>query len=381
MEYRDYYRILGVPRTASQAEIKKAFRKLARQHHPDRNPDDKGAEKRFKDVNEAHAVLSDPEKRKQYDVLGANWDQFQRTGGGRSAGDPFGSGGPYAGFNFGGPGPGPGQAGNIRYEFRTSGGGDGGFSDFFRTFFAGATAGASSGRASASAAGTSGAGAGARSGRGRGATGAGPTFEEILAGMGLETDGSTHQPAGTRGATSEGRARPSSRARSELEAPTELTLEEAFHGTTRVVEVEGKRYEVTIPRGVDAGSRVRLSGKGPGGRDVVVSVRVRPHPVYTRRGADLERELPITLREAMLGGEVRVATLKGRIALTVPPGTQNGRTFRLTGQGMPRMKGGDAGDLYVRIRVVLPTSVDDDAREAARRFLDLIDQPDPRATT
>jgi len=380
VEYRDYYQTLGVPRTASQAEIKKAFRKLAREHHPDRNPDDKGAEKRFKDVNEAHAVLSDPEKRKQYDVLGANWDQFQQTGGGRSAGDPFGPGGPYAGFNFGGTGRGPRQAGNIRYEFRTSGAGDGGFSDFFRTFFSGASAGASSGRASASAAGA-GAGAGGRSGRSRGATGAGPTFEEILAGMGLETDGAVQRPAGTRGATSQGRARPASRARSELEAPTELTLEEAFHGTTRVVEVEGKRYEVTIPRGVDAGSRVRLSGKGPGGRDVVVSVRVRPHPVYTRRGADLERELPITLREALLGGEVRVATLKGRIALTVPPGTQNGRTFRLTGQGMPRMKGGNAGDLYARIRVVLPTSLDDDAVAAARRFLDQVDQPDPRATT
>ncbi len=380
MEYRDYYQILGVPRTASQAEIKKAFRKLAREHHPDRNPGDKGAERRFKDVNEANAVLSDPDKRKQYDVLGANWDQFQRTGGGRGGGDPFGPGGPFAGFNAGGAGPRAGQSGNIRYEFRTSGGGDGGFSDFFRMFFSGAAAGASSGRASANAAGTTGVGGG-RGGRGRRGAAAGPALEDILAGMGLDADSVAYQPASARGATTQDQARPASRARSELEAPTELTLEEAFHGTTRVVEVEGKRYEVTIPRGVDSGSRVRLSGKGPGGRDVVVTVRVRPHPVYTRRGADLERELPITLREALLGGEVRVATLKGRIALTIPAGTQNGKTFRLTGQGMPRMKGGDAGDLYVRIRVVLPTSLDDDAKAAAGRFLDRVEQPDPRATT
>lgn len=123
MEYRDYYQILGVPRTATQAEVKKAFRKLAREHHPDRNPGDKGAEKRFKDLNEANAVLSDPEKRKQYDTLGANWDQFQRAGGG-GGGDPFGPGGPFAGYGGAGAGGG-GRQGNVRYEFRTAGGGEG----------------------------------------------------------------------------------------------------------------------------------------------------------------------------------------------------------------------------------------------------------------
>jgi DnaJ-class molecular chaperone len=178
---------------------------------------------------------------------------------------------------------------------------------------------------------------------------------------------------GGRGAGTRGRGRP------EVEAPAELSLEEAYHGTTRLVEVEGRRFEVRIPRGADTGSRVRLSGKGPEGSDVVVAVRVRPHDVYTRRGADLERELPVTLREALLGAEVRVTTLKGRILLTIPAGTQNGRTFRLTGQGMPRMKGDGAGDLYLRVRVVLPTSLDDKAKAAAQRFLDLVDQPDPRA--
>ncbi len=334
MEYRDYYEILGVPRSASQADIKKAFRKLARTHHPDRNPGDKAAERRFKDVNEANAVLSDPDKRKQYDLLGANWDQYQQSGaGGRGGADPFAPGGPFADFGGFGARGGAGAAGGARYEFRTAGGsGDAGFSDFFRMFFSGAAAGAQ-------------AQAGARGG-------AAPK-------TGLS-----------------GRERPS---RAELEAPTDMSLEEAFHGTTRLVEVEGKRYEVQLPRGVDTGSRVRLSGKGPNGRDVVVAVRVRPHEIYQRRGADLERELPITLREALMGAEVPVQTLKGRILLTIPAGTQAGRTFRLTGQGMPRLKDAGTGDLYLKVRVVLPATLSDGARDAANRFLDLVDQPDPRS--
>jgi curved DNA-binding protein len=366
MEYRDYYEILGVPRSASQAEIKKAFRKQARESHPDRHPGDTTAEKRFKDVNEAHAVLSDPDKRKQYDTLGANWEQFQRAGG-QGGQDPFGPGSPFAGFaGFGSQG-GAGQAGNVHYEFRTAGAGDPGFSDFFRMFFSGAAAGAgaATGRRDAAA---------ERAGR-RASTGGGGSLEDILAEMGI--DGSS---VGQGEAGRAPRAGSRTRARTDLEAPTELTLEEAFHGTTRLVEIEGKRYEVKIPRGADTGTRVRLSGKGPDGRDVVVTVRIRPHAVYTRRGADLERELPVTLREALLGAEVPVTTLKGRILLTIPAGTQPGRTFRLTGQGMPRMKGGGTGDLYLRVKVILPAGLGDEARAAAGRFLDVVDQPDPRAT-
>jgi curved DNA-binding protein len=359
MEYRDYYEILGVPRSASQAEIKKAFRKLARQHHPDRNPGDSAAEKRFKDVNEANAVLSDADKRKQYDTLGANWDQFQGTGGGaRGGADPFGPGGPFAGY--GSAGGGAGAQGNVRYEFRTAGAGDGGFSDFFRTFFAGASEGAAGTRDAA----------GERMARRTGRPGV--RFEDILGDMGL---------GGTGGGAAAGNGRSTAARPPEIEAPAELTLEEAYHGTQRLLEVEGKRYEVQIPRGVDTGSRVRLSGKGPNGRDLVVTVKMRPHDIYTRRGADLERELPVTLREALLGAEVPVATLKGRLLLTIPPGTQAGRTFRLTGQGMPRMKDGGTGDLYVKVRVVLPTTLDEQQTKAARAFLDLVDQPDPRATT
>jgi curved DNA-binding protein len=366
MEYRDYYEILGVPRSATQAEIKKAFRKLAREHHPDRNPGDTTAEQRFKDVNEANAVLSDADKRKQYDVLGANWDRFQQAGG--RGGDPFGPGGPFAGWSGAGGGAGAagsqGEAGGIRYEFRTAGGGgDAGFSDFFRMFFSGATAGARAGRAGASG----------------GA--AGVSFEDILGELNRNAGDGAARPGGAPSGRTSGRGRAANTVRPVIEAPADVSLEEAFHGTQRLLEIEGKRYEVQLPRGVDTGSRIKLSGKGPNGSDVVVAVKVRPHDVYTRRGADLERELPVTLREALLGAEVPVTTLKGRLLLTIPAGTQPGRTFRLTGQGMPRMKGDGAGDLYLKIKVVLPTRLPDEAADAARTFLDLVDQPDPRATT
>ncbi len=162
------------------------------------------------------------------------------------------------------------------------------------------------------------------------------------------------------------------------EAIAEITLEEAYHGTTRRVDVEGKHLEVKIPKGADDGTRVRLTGKAPGGGDLFVVVRLLPHPIFKRRGADLERELPLRLGEALLGGEVPVRTLKGKILLTIPAGTQPGRTFRLSGQGMPRLGATGHGDLYARARLVLPTDLTDEAREAAAHAIDLIDQPDPR---
>ncbi|HET9520173.1 MAG TPA: J domain-containing protein [Candidatus Limnocylindrales bacterium] len=343
MDYQDYYQTLGLPRTASQAEIKKAFRRLAREHHPDAKPGDSAAERRFKQVNEAHAVLSDPEKRKKYDMLGANWDAYSHA----DPGGAYAGGNPFAGFAGGGR---SGQAGGVRYEFRTAGGGE--FSDFFRTFFAADEAPAGSGR-------------------GRTA-GGGPTFEEILGQMGIDD-------SLPRGGSRAGGTRTSARRTSPTaEAIAEIGLEEAFHGTTRRVDVDGKRLEVTIPRGADNGTRIKLSGQGPGGGDLVVVTRVRPHPVFTRRGADLERELPVTLNEALLGAEVPVTTLKGKVLLTIPPGTQNGRTFRLKGQGMPHLRGDGTGDLLAKTRVVLPTSLDPKAEQAARTFLDLLDQPDPR---
>lgn len=335
LEYKDYYAVLGVPRTASQADIKKAFRKLARQHHPDAKPGDKVAEQRFKDVNEANEVLSDPAKRERYDALGSGWEGRQAATGG---------------FPFGGAG-GPG---GVRYEFHTSGDA-GDFSDFFRVFF-GEDA--------------SGDGAPAGPGRGRRATG-GPSFEDILAGMGIDGTTGSNRATG-RGTGTRPAPLPSA------EAIAEISLAEAFHGTKRLIDVEGKRLEVSIPRGADRGTRVRLTGKAPGGGDLFVVVQVRPDPTFTRKGADLERDLPLTLEEALLGAAVHVRTLKGKVLLTIPAGTQHGRTFRLTGQGMPRVGGANPGDLYVKARVVLPTGLSADARDAVKAALDLVDQPDPR---
>jgi len=342
MDYQDYYQTLGLKRNATQPEIKKAFRKLAREHHPDKRPGDAAAERRFKDINEAHAVLSDPEKRRKYDLLGANWESYSQAGAG--AGGASAGGNPFAGFSRGG-----GGAGNVRYEFRTSGGAAGGdFSDFFRTFFA---ADEQPGAASP--------------GRSRPA---GPTFEEILGQMGL------NETAQANGAARGRRAPPLPT----TEATAEISLEEAFRGTSRRIDIDGKRLEMTIPPGADNGTRIKLTGQGRGGGDVVVVVRVRPHPIFTRRGPDLERELPITLREALLGAEVPVKTLKGRVLLKIPAGTQNGRVFKLTGQGMPHLRGAGVGNVLVKVRVVLPSGLSAEAEQAARTFLDLVDQPDPR---
>jgi curved DNA-binding protein len=358
MEYKDYYAVLGVPRTASQTDIKKAFRKLARQHHPDVKGGDAAADKRFKEINEANAVLSDPDKRSLYDRLGADWESYARAGAGAGAGaragasgggSPFGGSAGAAGF--------AGQGGNVRYEFHTTGD-PGGFSDFFNAFFAGASEPVDG------------------PGRGRRPTG-GPSFDEILAGMGLRADGTTAPAGGRNGraGTSSGAAAPR---RPAAEATADVTLEEAYHGTSRLVDVEGKRLEVTIPPGADTGTRLRLTGKAPGGGDLHVVVRQRPDPVYKRRGPDLERELPLTLEEALLGTDVTLRTPKGRVKLTIPPGTQPGRTFRLTGQGMPRFRADGHGDLFVKTKVVLPAHLSDEARDAARTFLELADQPDPR---
>jgi curved DNA-binding protein len=162
------------------------------------------------------------------------------------------------------------------------------------------------------------------------------------------------------------------------EAQAEISLAEAYHGTARLVEVDSKRLEVAIPRGADSGTRIRLSGRGPGGGDLFVVVRLLPDARFTRRGADLERELPLTLEEALLGAEVKVETLKGNVLLKIPAGTQAGRTFRLTGQGMPRFNANGFGDLYVKARVILPTDLSPEAKAAAGALFDLVDQPSPR---
>jgi curved DNA-binding protein len=342
MEYRDYYATLGVPRNASQADIKRAYRKLARQHHPDVNKGDTAAERRFKEVNEAHAVLGDSEKRKAYDQLGANWAMYQRAGAGTGrAGDPFAG---FRGFSGGGAAP-----GGVRFEYHGDPEDLAGFSEFFRTFFAGG----------ASPFGADDATPVGRTTRGRVRVGALDDLFGDLAASEAAENGRRRQPPRT-------------------ETETEVTLEEVASGTKRLMELDGRRIEVTVPPGVEDGQRIRFSAVGVDGSDVYLRVKVKPHREFSRKGSDLERELPLTLAEALLGTEVPVKTLSGRVLLRIPPETQNGRSFRLAGQGLPRFRGDGLGDLYVRTRVVLPANLDERGRELARQFADHVRQPDPR---
>jgi curved DNA-binding protein len=361
-EFQDYYRTLGVSRTASQADIKKAFRKLARESHPDKHPGDKQAEAKFKAINEANAVLSDAAKRAKYDQFGKDWEAYARAGAG---GDPFGGANPFAGWaaSPGGSTRRPGSSG-VRYEFRTTGGGTGGaaFSDFFHMMFGDE---------------------GAAAGEPERFRGGNESIDELLSRLGAAgasgaagATGAAPRNGGRTNVGAGGGTRPA--ASTAIEVTAELSLEESFHGASRIVEIDGKRLEVTIPRGAGDGSRIRLTGKAPGGRDLVMITRLRPHPVFTRRGDDLEREVPITLGEALLGGEIPVSTLKGRVLLKVPEGTQPGRVIRLKGQGMPSFKGDGTGDLLVRVRVILPIELSDEAKAAAARLAELADQPDPR---
>jgi curved DNA-binding protein len=321
VEYRDYYEVLGVPKSASQAEIKKAFRRLAKQHHPDSNPGDAEAEKRFKDVNEAHAVLSDPEKRKRYDELGSNWQAYQQAGFDPSQAGEWSSA--FGGTPFG-TGP-----GGMRFTVRTATADDlGGFSDFFRVFF-----------------------------------GDGP--------MG----GGTSSPFGSFGdfATYQAGSQPVPRA--EAHGTVEVTLAEVARGTERTVSVDGRRLQVKIPAGVSDGAKIRLRDQG-----VTLTVKVKPDSRFTRDGADLGTEVRLRLSEALLGGEVPVATPTGSVKLRIRPNTQNGQVITIRGRGLPkRGKPGERGDLHVTVRAVLP-HLDEPARDDFATFAEAHPQPDPRDT-
>jgi curved DNA-binding protein len=316
MDFKDYYASLGVPKTATDAEIKRAYRKLARKHHPDLNPGDKTAEAKFKEINEANEVLSDPDKRRKYDELGANWrmyEQAQRDGGGQP-------GGPGWSAHFGG------QPGGATYrtmtpeEMQELFGTDDPFSDFFHTFFGGS-------------------------------------------GFGGAAPGQA------------GRARQTRPRRGhDLESTVDLSLEEAFTGTTRrlVMERDGKErtVDVRIPAGVKDGARVRVAGEGApgatggGAGDLYLTVRLRPHAKFERRGQDLYTRVPVPVTTAVLGGEVSVPTLIGStLRLKVPELTANGRVFRLRGHGMPTVgKPDERGDLYATIDVQLPSSLSPEER-------------------
>ena len=316
MPSKDYYAILGVGRSASEKEIKQAYRRLARKYHPDVNPGDKAAEAKFKEMNEAYEVLSDPEKRKKYDRFGDQWqyaDQFAKAGQG-AQGD-FGKGGTYTTFDFG-------DLGDL-----------------------------------------------------------GDIFGGVFQGFGGRT-GTARRPARARG----------------MEHPVEVTLEEAYQGTKRVLQLQTeepcsvcrgsgrvgrarcsncggsgrllrpKRLEVKIPSGVGDGSKVRITGQGGQGYDgakgdLYLVVKVLPHQVFERKGDNLHVEVPVSLVTAMLGGEVGVPTLKGNVALKVPSETQNGKVFRLTGQGMPHLNDSSRGDMFAKVKVALPAKLTSQERQ------------------
>lgn len=278
---KDFYSVLGVGRSADDGEIKKAFRRLAQQYHPDKNPGNQEAEIKFKEINEAYSVLSDKEKRAQYDRFGANWEQFARAGAGASGGPAWN-----------------GSHTMTSEEFEQVFG-NGGFGSIFDSILGG------------------------KGSRNRG-------------GFSFESD-YTPRPAST-------------------EVTVTVTLEEAFRGASRTLQSDdGSRFEVNIPPGVKTGSKVRM--KGAGGRsDIVLAVEVLPNTQFQREEDDLRVKVPVDLYTALLGGEVQIPTLERSVMLTIPAGTQNGRSFRLRGIGMPNLRQPEQrGDLYAVVEVVLPT--------------------------
>ncbi|MGE0489124.1 MAG: DnaJ C-terminal domain-containing protein [Vulcanimicrobiota bacterium] len=316
ISYKDYYKILGVGKGASEKEIKSAYRKLARQYHPDVNPGDKSAEERFQDINEAYEVLKDTEKRQQYDRFGSQWKQASAAGG---------------------RGPGPGQHG-FDFDFSGfgfgGGGGGGGFSDFVEQMFGG---------------------------------------------------------AGRRGAP---RAAQGANARADIE----VSLEEAFSGAVRSLTLtqqkqcpncggvgvtssgvcaacngqgqqrKERRLEVKIPAGVTDGSKIRVRGEGEPGRgggkpgDLFLTVKLAKHPVFEVKGHDLYCEQTVSVYDAVLGGETSLKTLKGEVNLKIPAGSQGGAKMRLKGLGLPRSGGKAVGDLYVVLRLKVPTELSERQR-------------------
>jgi DnaJ-class molecular chaperone len=325
MPNKDYYQILGVGRNASEKEIKQAYRRLARRHHPDLNPGDKSAEARFKEINAAYEVLSNPEKRRKYDQFGDQWEyaeQFAKAGGEERVRWDFGKGG--AAFEYGDVGD---------------------FGDIFSSLF-----------------GDAGIGSRVKRGPQRG---------------------------------------------HDIESSIEVTLEEAYHGSTRIIQLQGedpctacggtgkvgnrvcticngagakiipRRLEVKVPPGVKDGSRIRIAGEGVPGRvggskgDLYLVVKVLPHGLFERKGDDLYAEVPVPLLTAILGGEVGLASLNGNLSLKIPPETQNGKVFRLAGRGMPQLGNASHGNLFAKVKVVLPANLTEEERKLFERLQSL----------
>jgi len=298
---RDLYSVLGVPRGASADEIRKAYRRLAHKHHPDKNPGNKQAEEKFKEVTAANEVLSDPKRRKLYDEFGAD---SLRSGFDAARADQ------YRQWKRQGSGAGPFDFGGFE------GGGAGSAFDL------------------------------------------GSIFEQIFGG----------------GAARAGR----STARGEdVRANVDVDLADAVRGAERDLRVDGRTLRVKIPAGVTEGSQIRLSGQGSAGGDLYLEVRLRPHPLLRREGRDLYLDLPVTVPEAVSGAEVTLPTFEGPVRLRVPPGSQSGTRLRLRGKGLPELRGGERGDLYAVVKLVLPEA-GEALRDAVKPLAELY-KGDPRA--
>jgi curved DNA-binding protein len=311
MDYKDYYKILGVDKQASEKDIKKAYRKLATKYHPDKNPDDKAAEEKFKEITEAYEVLSDPEKRKKYEQLGANWEAFQQSGYDPTQfaqGSPFGRGGGGHTFVFEGD----------PSEFFGGGG-----SSFFETFFGGHNG------------------------------AAGDPFEAFM---------NQRRGGGRRASTAY--------AGQDLQAEMDITLQEAYQGSSRTFSLNGENLRIKIKPGAYDGQKLRLKGKGrpgvnggPAG-DLYLVLKVIPQNDLQRDGDNLIYEREIDLYTAVLGGQISIPTLSGKVNMKIPEGTNSGSVLRLKGKGMPKTGTPDKyGDLLVKIKVDLPKNLSEAERK------------------
>jgi curved DNA-binding protein len=306
MDYKDYYKTLGVERTAKEAEIKSAFRKLALQYHPDRNQGNKQAEEKFKEINEAYEVLSDPEKRARYDQLGSSYNNWQQRGAPGNFNWNDWTNAPGGGVQW--------EVGDLNDLF---GGGGGAFSDF---------------------------------------------FQAIFGGMGVAPG----TRSGTRTGTRE-RARKAQQPAA-YEQEVQISLEEAYRGAERTVVLDNRRLQMKIPAGARTGTKIRMSGAGPAGpdgrpSDLYLVVQVMPDTRFERKEDNLYTDVTIDLFTAVLGGEARVQTPDGTVVLTIPPGTQPGQSIRLGGRGMPHLRDPKIhGDLFARIKVTLPRDLTPEQR-------------------
>ena len=308
MEYKDYYKVLGVERKAKEDEIKRAYRKLALEHHPDRNPDNKTAEETFKEINEAYQVLSDPEKRARYDQLGASYNSWQQRGGSPGGFD-------WEDWFVQKPG-----SGNVRVEVGDlgdifGGGGLGDFSEFFSRIFGGM-----------------------------------PDMGTAYRNPGSPSTRSGHSPQA-------------------FQQDVTISFYEAYQGTTRRVEFDGNQKEIIIPPGARTGTKVRVSGAittSPGRpkSDLYLVIKVADDPRFKRKKNDLNTVIDIDLYTAVLGGEVKVPTLGGNVVLSIPVGTQSDQTFRLAGRGMPHLKNPQSfGDLFVKVNIKIPRKLTNKEKE------------------